>query len=239
MQRPVILAAALLALPLNAAWSDTSVIGQTYPITEPDAQKEIQAKVKATAWDPSRFGTPETWSGNKSLPLAESIERRRRFTTPFFELPFDIPNALPGHEGEILYPAGYVFNPLEYISVPGRLIIVREAELDWGLAVRKPGDMVILAGGDVIDAVKRHETPIYVLEPQVKARIALTHAPAIVWQEGVQFRIEEIPAAQIADVQERQRATADLFAAAAKALLDETPSGRASSGRETSQGEGS
>lgn len=239
MHRSLILAVALVAIPLNAAWSDTSVIGQTYPITEPDALKEIQAKVQATAWDPSRFGTPETWSGNKSLPLAETIERRRRFTTPFFELPFDIPNAMPGHEGETLYPAGYVFNPLEYISVPGRLIIVREAELDWGLAVRKPGDMVILAGGDVIDAVKQHETPIYVLEPQLKARIALTHAPAIVWQEGYQFRIEEIPAAEIADVQERQRATAGLFADAARALLEETASGRSGIGSETSEEEGS
>ena len=81
-------------------------------------------------------------SGAFNSPAA--TEHKVRQVIPFFALSFDIPDK----DGNILYPAGYTFNPLEYLRLPSRLIIVAENQLDWGIAEADIGDMVIMAGGN-------------------------------------------------------------------------------------------
>ena len=164
------------------------VIGRTYPITEKDALKEIEERVENHRYDPKVFGSEDDWSALRSVQLPAATEHKIRQVIPFFALSFDIPDK----DGNILYPAGYTFNPLEYLRLPSRLIIVAENQLDWSIAEADIGDMVIMAGGDALKAMRFHGRPIFKLEPQVKERLDLKAVPSIITQEGNHFIVEEI-----------------------------------------------
>ncbi len=164
------------------------IIGRTYPIIEKDALKEIEERVENHRFDPKIFGEEEDWSALKSVRLPAATEHKLRQVIPFFALSFDIPDK----DGNILYPAGYTFNPLEYLRLPSRLIIVAENQLEWGIQQADIGDLLILAGGNALKAMRFHNRSIFKLEAQVQERLDLRVVPSIVTQEGNHFIVEEI-----------------------------------------------
>ena len=167
---------------------EQTVLGKTYPIIEPDALAEIEARVARTPFDPKIFGDEDNWSALQSVVLPVATENVTRRVIPFFALSFNIPD----RDGNILYPAGYTFNPLEYLRLPTRLIIVSEDQLDWGLAQAEIGDMVIMAGGNALSAQREKGVPVFKLEEQVRERLDLRFVPSIVEQEGSVLIVKEI-----------------------------------------------
>lgn len=165
------------------------LVGQVYPIAEKDALAEIEGRVERYKHDPEIFGEEDDWSALKSpsLPVAETYAKRQ--VIPFFALSFDIPDK----DGNVLYPAGYTFNPLEYLRLPSKLIIVNEAQLFWAIETASAGDMILLAGGNALAAGRNHERPVFKLEDQVRERLALRVVPSVVEQVDTHFVVEELP----------------------------------------------
>lgn len=165
----------------------TEIVGRVYPIIETDALEEIEAKVASRPFDPKVFGEEEDWSALKSpaLPLAPSANTRD--VIPFFSLSFDIPDK----DGNILYPKGYTFNPLEYMTLPQRLIVVNGEQLEWAFGQAETGDMVLLSGGNALEATRQAGKPVFKLEKQVRDRLDLKYVPSIVRQEGSKLIIDE------------------------------------------------
>ncbi|RMB05047.1 conjugal transfer protein TraW [Eilatimonas milleporae] len=182
---------AVLCLALLSAGKadERMIIGQVYPISEPDALAEIEQRVADHTFDPGVFGPEESWSALRSpvLPVAEAHDRRS--VVPLFTLSFDIPDG----NGNILYPKGYTFNPLDYLPrLQQRLIIVNEMQLGWALAEAGAYDMILLSGGNALAASRDHKTHIYKLEDRVRTRLEVRAVPSIVWQEDAHFIVEEI-----------------------------------------------
>lgn len=167
--------------------AERPIIGKTYPIIEPDALAEIEARVERTPFDPKAFGDESDWTALQSPVLPAATEHAIRRVIPFFSLGFDIPDK----DGNILYPAGYTFNPLEYLRLPSRLIIVGENQLEWGLGQANPGDMVIMSGGNALAAQRERNVSVFKLEDQVRERLDLRVVPSIVEQDGTVFIVEE------------------------------------------------
>lgn len=166
-----------------------STIGRTWPIAEPDAMGEIEAK--AAAFPPSlapRFGPRTTWSAMRAAALAPATADRVRSVVPFYTLPFDI--TLP--DGRRLYPKGFTFNPLAFVSLPQRLVVVHPRDLGWALRAARPADFILLTAGDAIALSERTGRAIYILEQRVKERLNLTVAPVIVAQAGQTLVLTEI-----------------------------------------------
>jgi len=117
---------------------------------------------------------------------------------PFYTLDQDI--RLPG--GKLLYAKGYSFNPLAYVALPQRLIVVRPRDLAWALRTARPADFILLAAGglsqgpdtdaDAITLGERHGRALFLLEERVKARLGLTVAPVIVAQTGQKLVLTEV-----------------------------------------------
>lgn len=175
------------------AYGQTATIGRTWPIAEPDALSEIESRV---AQQPpniaERFGPREGWSAMRSAELAVASADRKRTVIPFHTLDFDI--RLP--DGKLLYPKGYTFNPLAYVTLPQRLVVVHPRDLDWALATARPVDWILLAGGekssaDPIALGKKIGRPLFILEEQVKDRLGLIVAPVIVAQVGQKLELSE------------------------------------------------
>jgi conjugal transfer pilus assembly protein TraW len=145
------------------------------------------------------LGPRANWSALKAAPLGAARADRIRTVVPFYSLDQDI--RLP--DGKLLYAKGYSFNPLAYVSLPQRLVVVHPRELDWALRTAKPADFILLAAGgpgdaDAVTLGERHGRALFLLEERVKARLGLTVAPVIVAQAGQKLVLTEVDAGKAA-----------------------------------------
>jgi len=176
----------------------TSTIGRTWPIAEPDALREIEGRAAHVPDMKTAFGPRERWSAMQPAALGIARADRNRTVVPFYTLDQDI--RLPG--GKLLYAKGYSFNPLAYVALPQRLIVVRPRDLAWALRTARPADFILLAAGglsqgpdtdaDAITLGERHGRALFLLEERVKARLGLTVAPVIVAQTGQKLVLTEV-----------------------------------------------
>ncbi|WP_342250373.1 conjugal transfer protein TraW [Sphingomonas sp. OTU376] len=166
----------------------SATIGRTYAIAEPDALTEIEARVATLPRDLSaKFGPRSRWSALKPASLRNAAADRIRTVVPFFTLDFDL--KLP--DGRVLYPKGYSFNPLRYVSMPQQLVVVDPRDLTWALKVARPSDFILVTAGDAISLSERSGRAIYILEERLKARLGLDVAPVIVAQSGQKLVLRE------------------------------------------------
>ncbi|ODP38831.1 conjugal transfer protein TraW [Sphingomonas turrisvirgatae] len=188
------------------AKTGTSTIGRVWPIAEPDALAEIEAKVATLPKDMSRqFGPRANWSALRAASLGVASVDRTRAVVPFHTLEFDI--KLP--DGRLIYPKGYSFNPLSYVKLPQRLVVVHPRDLPWALRTARTSDFVIVTAGDAIELGERTGRAIYLLEERVKERLGLTVAPVIVAQSGHKLILTEIgPKSRSAGIATPQREAA-------------------------------
>jgi conjugal transfer pilus assembly protein TraW len=139
------------------------------------------------------YGPRSGWSAMKAASLGVARADRQRSVVPFFTLDQDI--KLP--DGRLVYGKGFTFNPLAYVRLPQRLVIVHPAELGWALRTAQPADFILLAAGnpgdpDAITLGERHGRSIFILEERVKQRLGLTVAPVVVVQSGQKLVLTEV-----------------------------------------------
>ncbi|EZP72177.1 MULTISPECIES: conjugal transfer protein TraW [Novosphingobium] len=181
------------AIAVAQATGSSSTIGRTWPIAEPDALAEIEAKVAGLPRDMrAAYGPRGNWTALKAASLGVAPADRVRSVVPFHTLDFDI--ALP--DGKVLYPKGFTFNPLTYVRLPQRLVIVHPRDLAWGLRIARPGDFVVLTAlgtdsGDAIELSEKSGRAIFILEERMKERLGLTVAPVVVAQSGTRLILSE------------------------------------------------
>jgi len=181
------------ALATAAAAAPSSTIGRTWPIAEPDALSEIEGKAAALPEGFGKaFGPRANWSAMKAAPLPAATASRTRNVVPFYTLEFDV--TLPG--GKTLYPKGFTFNPLTYVKLPQRLVVVHPRDLAWALSTARAADFILLAAhganqSDPIELGEKAGRPIFILEERVKARLGLKVAPVIVAQSGTHLVLRE------------------------------------------------
>jgi len=175
-----------------------STIGRTWSIAEPDALAEIEAK--ASRLPPNmaeKFGPRAKWSAMRSAALSVASATRIRSVIPFYTLDTEI--RLP--DGTLLYPKGFTFNPLVYVALPQRLVVVHSRDLAWAMTSARPSDFILVtadsssgtsgAGVDAIDLSEKTGRAIYILEERVKERLGLTVAPVIITQKGQKLELSE------------------------------------------------
>mgnify|MGYP003576160733 CR=1 FL=1 len=176
-----------------AAHGQTSTIGRTWSIAEPDALAEMEARVAQQPQSiAGAFGPRKNWSAMQSATLGVAKADRKRTVVPFHTLDFDI--RLP--DGKLLYPKGYTFNPLAYVSLPQRLVVVHPRDIVWALDTARPSDWILLAGGetastDPVAMGEKLRRPLFILEERVKERLGLIVAPVIVTQVGHKLELAE------------------------------------------------
>lgn len=177
----------LRAVPTGAA---TLTLGQSYPIAEPDVLSEIQARAAQVDWADALDKDPGTWGAlgdAVTLPLATEATRYRLDLS--YTLPFDVPD----DQGETLYPAGYTFNPLGYLTLPVRIGVINDhpAVLAWAKAHDADDLLWLLAGGDPLAAGRALGKPVYLLTPALHRRLAFRAVPAIGQQQGTHFEVDQ------------------------------------------------
>ena len=168
-------------------------VGTVYPIAEMDALAEIEARADRVKFDPEQFGDSDGWGATQSHLLPLATEDAERTFLPLHTTDFEITD----QSGDVLYPSQYTFNPLQYATLPGRIIVVPDDRVDWALAEATPMDMVLLSGGNALTEMDRTGKSIFAISPIIAERLGVERIPVIVTQEGAQLVLREFDAARI------------------------------------------
>jgi hypothetical protein len=170
---------------INLVKAETVAIGQTYPIAEPDALLQIQSQVNKVDWqDKAKSATKSALKGIQ-LPIA--TDNLTREYIPYYTLPFDITD----DKGKLIYAAGYKYNPLDYISLPMRVIVFTPTMTLWVSQHKQPNDILILAYGDTIQASKDLQTTVYLLDKVTVNRLDIKLVPSIITRDNNKLIIQE------------------------------------------------
>lgn len=181
-----LLASAILSFSASASIVGNT-IGQVYDIAEPDALSEIEQRVQAVDWNKELNKNRDSWGAFKGVPLPYAKETRTRTFVPFYTSVIDVPDKY----GRIIYPKGYTFNPLQYVHLPQRIVIISPGQEEWLKGKLQAADMVLYTHGDVTKKGENIGRPAFILDSNLQKRLDIKVTPTIVEQEGAHLVISE------------------------------------------------
>ena len=187
---------------MAAEMNKRDVVGNTYPVVEPDFVEEM--KEKAANINLEEVYDHDKWeekikgfqpSNIVFLPRAE-VERTR-FIDMIFTLDKDIKDA----KGEILYPKGYQYNPMEYLpasSIIPTIVVIDgsdEEQIIWyekSEFYKRTDVRVLLCGGSYFKVGTRLDHTVFYLMKPVSDRFKLEYAPSIIRPSHTSMRVDEV-----------------------------------------------
>ena len=186
--------------------------GNIYRIAEPDALKELEDK--AASMDlKERIKKEETTrkieryrpSNAVSLPPAKKDGTSLADMT--YTLEFDIPDG----KGGVLYPKGFIFNPLDYIPFSRTIVVLNgaaENEINWFTASEyyKRTDVVLLiTDGMWKDLMHRFKRNVFYLTEPVRTRLRLSSTPSVIVKKDNKYmEVKEIHVPDKKDAKDRR-----------------------------------
>ena len=207
MKRCIVSAPLVLGLMLGAAGvraMDLGVIGPTYEISEPHLLQMIEQRLRAKerSGELGRLEAEARKRGTatvKNPPPVTGLRPTDTVRTFYFDPSFTLDRNLLGPQGELLFAAGTRKNPLEVVSLSRHLLffdasdprqVGRARQL---IALYQGRVKPILVGGSYLDLMQSWHVPVYYdQQGLLTRRLGITQVPALVSQEGLRLRIDEL-----------------------------------------------
>lgn len=196
--------ATLLLFGVTARAVDLGTIGPTYGITEPHLLADIERRLreKERSGELQRLIDEACARGVEAVRQPAPVEGLRATETArtfYVDPSFTLDRNIVDAGGRLLFAAGTRKNPLDVVSLSKRLLffdardrrqVTRARELMAGNgAPIKP----ILTGGSYLDLMKSWRVPVYYDQQGVLTRrFGIRQVPALVSQEGLRLRIDEM-----------------------------------------------
>jgi conjugal transfer pilus assembly protein TraW len=192
-------------LAMLARAEDLGTIGPTYAIEEPHLLTAIeqQLRAKQASGELARLEAEakhrivDAIENPAPLPGIARAERPRSF---YFDPSIVVSENITDAKGNILVPAGTRQNPLAVVSLTKQLIFFDgrdERQVTWAreAIARFEGKVKpILVAGSYLVLMQRWQLPVYFDQQGALTRkLGITHVPALVSQEGLRLRIDELP----------------------------------------------
>jgi conjugal transfer pilus assembly protein TraW len=195
---------ATLIIPCTASALELGVIGPVYSIEEPHLlhfihnglqERERRGEFRKLE-EQARARGIEAVRNPSPVAGAHAGNTARTF---YYDPTFALDRNILDERGSLLFPAGTRKNPLEIVSLSKHLLFfdgrdkrqvihARELMRFYGGRV-KP----ILVGGSYLDLMKAWQTPVYYDQQGVLTRrLGIKQVPAMVTQEGLRLRIDEL-----------------------------------------------
>jgi conjugal transfer pilus assembly protein TraW len=207
MKRFILSAPLVLGLMLSAAGAramDLGVIGPTYEISEPHLLQMIEQRLreKERSGELGRLEAKARERGIatvKNPPPVTGLRATDTVRTFYFDPSFSLDRNIFGPQGELLFAAGTRKNPLEVVSLSRHLLffdardprqVGRARQL---IALYQGRVKPILVGGSYLDLMQSWHLPVYYdQQGLLTRRLGITQVPALVSQEGLRLRIDEL-----------------------------------------------
>lgn len=173
----------------NSTSSAVSIVrGTTYQIIEPDLLLEIQQKAQQVNWQKLQKDIKLT-QDIAHLPIA--TQDKSYYHTPIAVLPFEVKD----QDGKILYPQGFKFNPLKYISLANELIVLGSANHLQRVSrlsdVVSLDDTLLISNMDTRVFIQQTGKHAFLLTQEAAKRLGIKRVPAVISQQGDSLLIQE------------------------------------------------
>lgn len=204
---PLALLTAALAAGGSAQAIDLGAIGPVYPIAELHLldfirqrlqDKERSGELKQLEEQARAHGTEAVVN---PAPVA-GVQAAQAAHTFYVDPTFTLERHVVDDKGKLLFAAGTRKNPLEVVSLSKYLLlfdardqrqVARARELIAFYRDRKVPVKPILVGGSPLDLMKAWRTPVYYDQHGLLTRrLGIRQLPALVSQEGLRLRIDEM-----------------------------------------------
>jgi conjugal transfer pilus assembly protein TraW len=195
---------ALLLVAPAAPAIDLGVIGPSYEISEPHLLRMIEQRLR----DKERSGELKHLEEQarergiatvRNPPPVAGLHSTGTARTFYFDPSFTLDRNILGPRGELLFAAGTRKNPLEVVSLSRHLLFfdgrdARQVGRARQLLTLYQGRVKpILVGGSYLDLMKSWRIPVYFDQQGLLIRrLGITQVPALVSQEGLHLRIDEL-----------------------------------------------
>ena len=207
MKRCIVSAPLVLGLMLGATGAramDLGVIGPTYEISEPHLLQMIEQRLRAKERS-GELGRLEAQVRERGIatvknpPPVTGLRPTDTMRTFYFDPSFTLDRNIFGPQGELLFAAGTRKNPLEVVSLSRHLLFFdardpRQVGRARQLITLYQGRVKpILVGGSYLDLMQSWHVPVYYdQQGLLTRRLGITQVPALVSQDGLRLRIDEL-----------------------------------------------
>lgn len=207
MNRRVVTIVLAVALTLGVACTramDLGIIGPTYEISEPHLLQMIERRLREKERSGELKRLQEQAQERSVIavtnpPPIAGLHPTETVRTFYFDPTFTLDRNILGPKGELLFAAGTRKNPLDVMSLSRYLLFFdardkRQVSRAKQLMALYQGKVkLILVGGSYIDLMKSWRLPVYYDQfGLLTRRLGITQVPALVSQEGLRLRIDEL-----------------------------------------------
>jgi conjugal transfer pilus assembly protein TraW len=190
---------AVIALVLGVSSVQAKVIGTygtTYRITERDALAEIEERARQVDWNKVLDKRKvENYQGPPDKMRLPRAKRNRSFPVDMtYTTDIDVPDG----KGGILYPKGYTFNPLDYVTYPKTLVVIDGTDpeqVKWFAASeydKRLDVTLLLSEGNFGTVSKRISRPLFYADSKMIERLKLKAVPSVIKQKGRLMEVIEV-----------------------------------------------
>lgn len=187
--------ALFLATPALATVKDLGTVGRTYPVVEPDGLAEIQQPSERM----KEFQEEMLAERVKNYQPADLHPLPRTTTEKTFlvDMTYTLDRDLSDADGKVIYPKGYTFNPLDYTTLSGALVVIDgndPAQLKWFEAspyFKNHQARLLLSNGQVAALTKALQRSVFYLTEDIAKRLHLGAVPSVVIQKGHKVQVME------------------------------------------------
>ena len=195
---------ALTCASTAAGATDLGTLGPTYEIAEPHLLQMIEQRLreKERSGELGRLEAQVRERGIatvKNPPPVTGLRATETVRTFYFDPSFTLDRNILGPQGELLFAAGTRKNPLEVVSLSRHLLffdardprqVGRARQL---IALYQGRVKPILVGGAYLDLMQSWHLPVYYdQQGLLTRRLGITQVPALVSQDGLRLRIDEL-----------------------------------------------
>lgn len=181
---------------------ELGVFGAVYEIAEKDALKEIEEKAREVNMnriinrgDLARKVKNYTPEDLKDVNLPPARKER----TFFVDMTYTLDRDIADESGNVVYPKGYAFNPLDYVTYPGVIVILdgkSRRQVAWFRGSEYSKDMktkLLITDGFYTELSGMLRRPVFYVGRAIVEVLQIKAVPSVVRQKGALMEVKEIP----------------------------------------------
>lgn len=168
-------------------------VGPTSAVIETDLVDELRQR--AVSVDVEQLRSAQVHYQPANL---HDLPRATKDTTTMVDLTHTLEEDLVDAQGTILYPRGFTFNPLRYISLTGALVVIDGSDPEqvaWFKGSSYGSNrraLLLLSGGLAAPLRDELRRPVAYLTEDIARRLQVRAVPSIVVERDNQLEIREV-----------------------------------------------